>query len=56
MNFPTKLFLGLLGVTVAVWLLRGVGILTFVPGIVIWGLLLLAIAAGVISRMYRVME
>ncbi|NJN86556.1 MAG: hypothetical protein HC881_09890 [Leptolyngbyaceae cyanobacterium SL_7_1] len=56
MSVPTKIFLGLLGVTIAVWLLRGVGMLTFLPGIVIWVLVLLTIAAGVVSRVYRVVE
>lgn len=56
MSLPTKVFLGLLGVTIAVWLLRGVGMLTFLPGIVIWVLALATIAAGVISRVYRLVE
>ncbi|WP_251955574.1 hypothetical protein [Nostoc commune] len=43
----------LLGVSVAVWVLRGFGILTFIPGGVIWLLLLGAIAIGIISYAQR---
>ncbi len=39
----------LLGISVAVWVLRGFGILTFIPGGIIWLLLLGAIAIGIIS-------
>ncbi|MCW5317034.1 hypothetical protein GTQ43_25400 [Nostoc sp. KVJ3] len=43
----------LLGMSVAVWVLRGVGILTFIPGGIIWLLLLGAIAIGMISYAQR---
>ncbi|QSJ20128.1 hypothetical protein JYQ62_16275 [Nostoc sp. UHCC 0702] len=43
----------LLGIGIAVWVLRGFGILTFIPGGVIWLLLLGAIATGVISYAQR---
>jgi hypothetical protein len=43
------LFLTILFITVLVWVLRGLGILTFLPGMVIWILLLLTIGAGVFS-------
>ncbi|MBN3882670.1 MULTISPECIES: hypothetical protein [unclassified Nostoc] len=43
----------LLGVSVAVWVLRGIGILTFIPGGIIWLLLLGAIAIGIISYAQR---
>lgn len=36
-----------LAVTIVVYLLRGFGILTFLPGGVIWILILLSIAAGI---------
>ena len=45
----TQLFLMLLGLTVLVWVLRGFGILTFIPGIVIWLLLLLCIGVFVFN-------
>ncbi|MBF2080435.1 MAG: hypothetical protein IGR76_18430 [Synechococcales cyanobacterium T60_A2020_003] len=38
-----------LGVTLAVWILRGLGILTFIPGGVIWLLLLLTVGTGVFN-------
>ncbi|MBD2465644.1 hypothetical protein H6G89_32135 [Oscillatoria sp. FACHB-1407] len=50
----TTIFLLLLGVTVTVWILRGLGLLTFIPGGIIWLLLLLTISAAVISRVQRV--
>jgi hypothetical protein len=43
----------LLGMSVAVWVLRGLGILTFIPGGIIWLLLLGAIAVGIISYAQR---
>ncbi|MDZ8258236.1 hypothetical protein [Nostoc sp. ChiQUE01b] len=43
----------LLGISVAVWVLRGVGILTFIPGGIIWLLLFGAIAIGIISYAQR---
>ncbi|MEH2287302.1 hypothetical protein [Nostoc sp.] len=43
----------LLGISVAAWVLRGVGILTFIPGGIIWLLLLGAIAIGIISYAQR---
>ncbi|WP_392531402.1 hypothetical protein [Nostoc sp. C117] len=43
----------LLGMSVAVWVLRGLGILTFIPGGIIWLLLLGAIAIGLIGYAQR---
>lgn len=45
----TQLFLFTLGLTAAVWILRGLGILTFLPGGIIWLLILLSIGTGVVS-------
>jgi hypothetical protein len=45
----TQIFLITLGVTIAVWVLRGVGILTFLPGGTIWLLILLSIGTGVVN-------
>lgn len=50
---PSQVFLGLLGVTLVVWILRGLTILSFIPGIVLWLLLLLTIGAGVITSLQR---
>ncbi|MBN3951470.1 MAG: hypothetical protein V7K14_21020 [Nostoc sp.] len=43
----------LLGISVAIWVLRGFGILTFIPGGIIWLLLLGAIAIAIISYVQR---
>ncbi|MEH1831338.1 MAG: hypothetical protein V7L29_04480 [Nostoc sp.] len=43
----------LLGISVAIWVLRGFGILTFIPGGIIWLLLLGAIAIAIISYAQR---
>ncbi|MEH2061800.1 MAG: hypothetical protein V7K50_05905 [Nostoc sp.] len=48
-----QIFGMLLGVSVAVWVLRGFGILTFIPGGIILLLLLGAIAIGIISYAQR---
>ena len=50
----TKLFLVALGVTAAVWVLRGFGLLAFLPGIVLWLLILLCFALGILSTLQRI--
>lgn len=52
-NRPSQIFGILLGTTIAIWLLRGFGILTFIPGGIIWLLLLLSIGTGILSRLRR---
>ena len=52
-NLALRLFIILLPTAIAIWVLRGLGILTFLPGGIIWVLLLAAIAAGVFSRFQR---
>ncbi|MEC4812949.1 MAG: hypothetical protein SAK29_06705 [Scytonema sp. PMC 1069.18] len=42
-----------LGVAIAVWVLRGFGILTFIPGGIIWLLLLSAIAMAVLGYIQK---
>jgi hypothetical protein len=49
----TTIFLTVLFITILVWVLRGVGILTFLPGSVIWVLLILTIGTGVFSGIQR---
>jgi hypothetical protein len=49
----TQLFGVLLGIGLAVWVLRGFGILTFIPGGVIKLLFLAAIAVGILSYIQR---
>lgn len=50
----SQIFFILLGTTVLVWLLRGLGVLTFIPGGVIWLLILLSVVTGIWSRLQRV--
>ena len=40
-------------VTLLVWILRGLEVLAFLPGIVIWLLLILLIALGVLRQVSR---
>ncbi len=53
MRPETTVFLGILGVTIAVWVLRGIGLLTFIPGGILWVLLFLTIGAGVVDTLQR---
>ncbi|HLO47135.1 MAG TPA: hypothetical protein VK211_01715 [Kamptonema sp.] len=48
-----RIFGIILGITVIIWLLRGFGILTFIPGGVLWLLLFVSIGTGVISTLQR---
>ena len=48
-----RIFGILLGSTILIWLLRGFGILTFIPGGLILILLVLAIAVGIFSLLQR---
>jgi hypothetical protein len=41
-----------LGTTVLVWVLRGFGVLTFIPGGAIWMLIFLSVATGIASRVF----
>lgn len=49
----TRVFGIILGITVIIWLLRGFGILTFIPGGILWLLLLLSIGTGILSTLQR---
>lgn len=44
----SNLFFMVVGLTILVYILRGTGILSFMPGGVIWFLMLLAIATGIL--------
>ena len=54
LSLPSQIFLGLLLLTLLVWVLRGLTVLSFVPGIVLWLLLLLTIGSGVITSLQRI--
>ncbi|MBD0336451.1 MAG: hypothetical protein ICV62_13255 [Cyanobacteria bacterium Co-bin13] len=49
----TQIFLGFLAFTAVVWLLRGLGILSFLPGAVIWILILLCFGTGIFSSLQK---
>ncbi|MEG4802261.1 hypothetical protein QUB63_20400 [Microcoleus sp. ARI1-B5] len=53
LRLSTSIFLTVLGITLLVWILRGVGLLTFLPGAVIWILILLSFVAGILSTLLR---
>ena len=42
-------FLAVLLMTALVWVLRGVGLLTFIPGSVLWVLILLGILTAILT-------
>lgn len=45
----TLAFLIVLGITTFVWILRGIGVLTFIPGAVLWVLILLSVATAILA-------
>lgn len=49
----TKLFLGTVALTTVVWVLRGLTLLAFLPGMVIWLLILLCFGLGILSSLQR---
>jgi hypothetical protein len=50
----TRLFLGVLTLTLVVWVLRGIALLAFLPGIVLWVLILLSFGLGIMSSLQRI--
>ncbi len=49
----TRAFAVLLGITLAVWILRGLGLLSFMPGGVLLLLLFCALATGIFSYVQK---
>ncbi|WP_170861434.1 hypothetical protein [Geitlerinema sp. PCC 9228] len=47
------LFWTSLGITLLVWFLRGIRVLSFLPGYVIWIFILVTISLGIISYLQR---
>ncbi|WP_088893717.1 hypothetical protein [Leptolyngbya ohadii] len=45
----TTIFLACLILTIFVWVLRGLGILSFIPGGVIWMLILLTVGTAIVN-------
>ncbi len=52
-NRTLRIFGIVLGITILIWMLRGFGLLTFIPGGLILLLLLLAITLGIWLRLQR---
>ncbi|NBD33876.1 MAG: hypothetical protein GVY17_13165 [Cyanobacteria bacterium] len=52
-NLFSRLTISFIVITILVYILRGVGILTFIPGGVIYLLLVSAIALGFLSKLAR---
>lgn len=50
----TTVFLVLLMLTLAVWVLRGLELLTFIPGLVIWLLVILTLAVAIIHVLQQI--
>ncbi|MBC7972608.1 MAG: hypothetical protein H7Z11_21200 [Verrucomicrobia bacterium] len=42
-------FLAVLAMTILVWVLRGIGLLTFIPGSVLWVLILLSLLTAILT-------
>lgn len=49
----TKLFLMVLALTLVVWVLRAMAWLAFLPGLVLWVLILACFSLGIISSLQR---
>ncbi|MBT9311277.1 hypothetical protein [Leptothoe kymatousa] len=47
----TQLLLATMAMTAVVWILRGVGLLAFLPGIIIWLLILACFAIALFSTL-----
>jgi hypothetical protein len=45
----TTVFLTIFSITLVTWLLRGIGLLTFLPGGILWTLIFATVGAGVFS-------
>ena len=45
----TKAFLVVLGITLLIWVLRGLTLLSFIPGWVLWVMILLSLAMAIVA-------
>lgn len=50
---PAYIFASLVGLTAMLYLLRGMGVLGFMPGGTLWILILLSIASGIAYGIYK---
>lgn len=49
----TQVFLAVLGLTAVIWVLRGFAVLAFLPGIVLWLLILACFATGILTTLQK---
>lgn len=49
----TQIFLVVLGLTTIIWVLRGFTVLAFLPGIVLWLLILACFATGILTTLQK---
>lgn len=50
----TQIFFAMVAFTLVIWVLRGLAILAFMPGIIIWILMLCSISLGIVSSLQRI--
>ncbi|MCY7279044.1 MAG: hypothetical protein LH702_36235 [Phormidesmis sp. CAN_BIN44] len=48
-NSRVIVFFGVIGLTALVWILRGIGLFAFIPGFVLWVLILLSIVLAIVN-------
>lgn len=53
-SWLAQVFLGLLGFTLVIYILRGLAVLSMMPGGVIWFLFLVTIAAGILAALQTI--
>jgi hypothetical protein len=49
--FNSQLFLATLILTIGIWILRGFGLLTFLPGLVIWLGIFATVGVGIVASL-----
>lgn len=54
--WATHAFIFSLGLAIAVYLLRGFAVLSMIPGGVIWGLILLTVATGILAALQNIRQ
>lgn len=53
LNPTIRFFLAVVGLTAVVWILRGFSLLAFLPGIVLWVLILACFGLGILSSLQK---
>jgi hypothetical protein len=47
----TQILIALIAITLGIWILRGVGVLTFLPGMIIWLLMILCFVVLIVNSL-----